>query len=252
MLDVQNYLPLRSRGFMPLGGAVKAPLRGQKNIMNHTNEKILQRTQDLIHKGENVKTQQYVEPFRDEHIPHIKHGPFQEWRTSALSLIESITESDSVYRRNFEGKVKTACEEDVDNGVGVLGALKNDIEGGYLTRYRTLVAAEVFNDFLEMAEYLLESDYKDPTASLIGAVLEDGLRQMCGGNSIKVKKNDDISCLNQKLAGKEIYNKNMRKQIEAWKGIRDSADHGRFTEYKEQDVQDMLKGVKRFLGENLK
>jgi hypothetical protein len=216
------------------------------------NEELIKRIQVLIEKGENVKTQQYFETLRHKPIPHIKHDPFQEWRTNALSLIESITETDSVYKRNFEGEVKTPCKEDVDKGIGILKALKNDIEQGYLTKYRILVVAEVFDDFLEMADYLLENDYKDPAASLIGAVLEDGLRQMCGRNNIQVKKGDDISCLNQKLGSKGLYTHIIQKQIQAWKGIRDSADHGKFDEYKKEDVQDMLKGVKRFLGENLK
>lgn len=220
--------------------------------MNHTNEKILKRIQDLIEKGESVKTQQDVETLRDEHIYHVKHAPFEEWRTNALSFIESITEADSVYKRNFEGKVKTPEMDEVDSGIGILGALKNDLEQGHLTRFRTLVVAEVFSDFLEMAEYLLESDYKDPAASLTGAVLEDGLRKMCGKRNIPVKKVDDISSLNHKLADKKAFGRNAQKQVQAWKGIRDSADHARFDEYKKEDVEDMLKGVRRFLGENLK
>jgi hypothetical protein len=256
----------RSRGFMPLCGAVKAPLRGQKNIMNHTNEKILQRIQDLIQKGESIKTQRWVQrppssfpnfkshssTPRGEYRPYVESAAFEEWRTNALSLIESLCESGSVYRTNFEAKVETSHTSDVDKGIGILRALKNDIDRGYLTRYRTLVAAEVFDDFLEIAEYLLEGGYKDPAASLIGAVLEDGLRQMCRKNNIEVKKSDDISCLNKKLADKQIYNRITQKKIQAWKAIRDSADHGKFDEYKEQDIQDMLEGVKRFLGENLK
>ncbi len=236
--------------------------------MNETSEKTLKRIEDLIRKGEAIKTQRWVEKPpprfpnpklhstapRGEYRPYIEPSAFEEWRTNALSLIESLSETDSVYRTNFEAKVKAPHTSDVDKGIGILRALKNDIEQGYLTKYRFKVAAEVFDDLLGMAEHLLELEnaYKDLTAFLVGVVLEDGLRQLCGKNNIQVKKGDDISCLNQKLAGKEIYNKITQKNIQTWKAIRDSADHGKFDEYNKEDVQDMLKGVKRFLGENLK
>jgi hypothetical protein len=236
------------------------------------NEELIKRIQVLIEKGENIKTQRYVErprPWfsgipsrsglrsntsRGDFVPYVEPGAFEEWRTNALSLIEGITDPESIYQRNFQEEVNEPHVTDVDKGVGILRALKNDIEQGYLTKYRFKVVAEVFDNLLEMAEHLLELEntYKDLTAFLVGVVLEDGLRQLCGKNNIQIKKDDDISCLNQKLAGKEIYNKITQKNIQAWKAIRDSADHGKFDEYKKEDVQDMLKWVKRFLGENLK
>jgi len=234
------------------------------------NEELIKRIQVLIEKCENIKTQRYVErprpsfpriPSRSglqsntprgNFVPYVEPGAFEEWRTNALSLIEALTDPESVYKRNFEKEVTGEDVSCVDRGIGILRALKNDIEQGYLTKYRVLVVAEVFDDFLEIAEYLLGSGYKDPAASLIGAVLEDGLRQLCKKNNIAVKKNDDISCLNQKLGSKEVYTQIIQKQIQAWKGIRDSADHGKFNEYKKEDVEDMLKGVRRFLGETLK
>jgi hypothetical protein len=229
------------------------------------NEELIKRIQALIEKGESIKTQRYFEepilsfnpkihssPVTGRHEPYVEPASFGEWKTSALSLIEALTDSESVYKRNFEQEVIGEDVNCVDRGIGILRALKTDIEQGYLTKYRILVVAEVFDDFLEMAEYLLETDYKDPAASLLCAVLEDGLRQMCRNNNIEVKKSDDISCLNQKLGSKGIYTTIIQKQIQAWKGIRDSADHGKFGDYKKEEVQDMLRGVKRFLGENLK
>ena len=93
--------------------------------------------------------------------------------------------------------------------------------------------------------------YKDPAASLIGAVLEDGLRKIADKNGIQVKNGDDIGSLNTKLADKGVYNHLVRKQIQAWKGIRDSADHGKFEDYNKDDAKAMLEGVNRFLTENL-
>ena len=38
--------------------------------------------------------------------------------------------------------------------------------------------AELFADFLEMADYLLSEGYKDPAAVLGGSMLEEHLRQL--------------------------------------------------------------------------
>ena len=199
--------------------------------MEKRKSEILKRIQILVEIGHSIKTQRYVkkppsfsQAVRSmqgmkhtssdafEVMPHVENGPFEEWRTNALSLIESVTQPESLYMRNFEEKVKTADVNDVDRGLGILRALKNDIEQGYLTKFQTLVVAEVFEDFLEMATYLLEHEHKDLAAFLIGAVLEDCLRKMCRNNNIEVKNGDDISSLNQKLGNKSIYTRTIQKQ----------------------------------------
>ena len=41
-------------------------------------------------------------------------------------------------------------------GIGILKALKEDLELGFLTRIKDLVLAEVFTDFLDIASHLLD------------------------------------------------------------------------------------------------
>ena len=136
--------------------------------------------------------------------------------------------------------------------MAILRAAEEDIEGGYLQKVETLVSAEVFSDFLEMAKHLLDNGYKDPAASLIGAVLEDGLRRICSNNNITVKSDDNISSLNQKLAQNHVYNPLQQRQIQVWNKLRDYADHGHFDEYKSENVKNMLEGVRNFLLNYLK
>ena len=98
-----------------------------------------------------------------------------------------------------------------------------------------------------MAEYLLEEGYKDPAASLIGAVLENGLRKICTNRGITVKSTEKISTLNQKLANGNVYNRLTQRKLEVWNTVRNNADHGYFAQYTAQDVKDMHKGVREFL-----
>jgi regulator of sigma D len=81
----------------------------------------------------------------------------------------------------------------------------------------------------------------------MGAVLENGLRRICGNNNLTVKSDDNISALNQKLADKEVYNRLQQREIEAWNKLRDYADHGHFDEYDAEKVRKMLEGVRSFL-----
>ncbi|MGI8996488.1 MAG: HEPN domain-containing protein [Pyrinomonadaceae bacterium] len=137
------------------------------------------------------------------------------------------------------------------SGRGILRAVREDIEGGYLKRIEALVSADIFTDFLEMAEHLLEKGYKDPAASLVGAVLEDGLRKICAKISVTVKSQEDISSLNKKLADAQVYNRLMQKKVQVWNDIRNNADHAKFSEYSKDDVKEMLKGVTDFLAQYL-
>lgn len=212
-------------------------------------QRIVDRLNSLISMGERVLAtrhprSKYVGLWVDDDV-------FRQWRTSCLAFLNALP-SEYIYCREFEACCKSTYEDDVEQGVAVLRAAKEDVEGGYLQKVETLVSAGVFSDFLEMAEHLLDNDYKHPAASLTGAVLEDGLRRICGNNNITVKSDDNISSLNQKLAQNHIYNPLQQGQIQVWNKLRDYADHGNFDQYEQDDVEDMLKGVRKFLSEYLK
>jgi len=217
--------------------------------MKTIQEKLLERINQLLEKAERVKATHKPSP---SGIPtFLDSGLFFEWKSNVGNLIILIAGKDSVYYQNFIARVKSEFLAHVDVGIGILRALKEDIEQGYLTNIKNLVVAEMFTDFLDMAEHLLENGYKDPAASLTGAVLENGLRKIAEKNNISVKHDDNISSLNQKLGDKGVYNRLVQKQIQAWEAIRNSADHGKFNDYKSDDVKLMLEGVKKFLIEYL-
>ncbi|HOX96437.1 MAG TPA: hypothetical protein PLI45_03610 [Candidatus Woesebacteria bacterium] len=220
--------------------------------MNSVTQKLIERTEQLLQKAQGVAATRFNRSSDRVVAPdRVNSASFHEWKNNSENFISMVCNENSSYYKNFVEEVKNAFPSDVDHGIGILKALKEDLELGYLTRVRDLVSAEIFTNFISMAQYLLDNSYKDSAASLTGAVLENGLRQMAQKHSVEVKTGDDIGSLNTKLADKEIYNRLMQKQIQAWKAIRDSADHGKFDEYKAEDVKSMLEGVQRFLAENL-
>ncbi len=85
---------------------------------------------------------------------------------------------------------------EVKRGMGILEAAAEDIEDGHLARIEDLIASDVFTNFLEQPEHLIEAGYKDPAAMLAGAVLEDGLRRILVKAGHAVKPRDDLTALN--------------------------------------------------------
>src|SRR5208337_5589852 len=113
-------------------------------------------------------------------------------------------------------------------------------------------SGEIFSDLLVQAEVLLDHDYKDAAAVIIRAVLEDGLRKLCEAHKVEVGKRDTIQQLNEKLYKESAYSALQLKEIIAKAEIGNCAAHGRFDEYKKEDVAAFLEFVLRFLSQYLK
>jgi hypothetical protein len=138
--------------------------------------------------------------------------------------------------------------------IGVIRALRADYKAGALTPVQELIRAEVFDDFLEMSEHLLDQGYKDPAAVVIGSVLEQHLRKLCDRERIptqhngKPKKADQ---LNSELAAKNVYEKLDQKSVTAWLDLRNDAAHGHYDKYGAEQVKLLLLGVRDFINRTL-
>jgi len=214
-------------------------------------EKIKDRLNQLIKIGEEVLSTKHPPPPNVIAGDYVNDDPFYQWKAGSLSFLKSVFGDDSTHFQGFQHDCKYPSYSNAFKGQSILKAAKEDIEGGYLKKLETLVSADIFTDFLEMAGHLAEQGYKDPAASLIGAVLEDGLRNIAKNNDITLKSKEDIGSLNQKLADAQIYNRLTQKRIQVWSDIRNNADHGKFSEYTTDLVKEMLNGVRDFLEEYL-
>ena len=166
-------------------------------------------------------------------------------------LIWDIVGGQSIYFEKVKAIQDSSYREHFFAIWNILVELEKDLRLDLLGDTEDLVRAEVFTDFLEMAQHLLETGYKDPAAVLVSTVLENGLRRIAEKHNIAVKDKDDISSLNTKLGDARAYNKLDRSQIQTWKKLRDSATHGKYKEYTKPKVEAMLEGVRRFLAEHL-
>lgn len=172
-------------------------------------------------------------------------GYFVGWRAQAIRTLHALVGENDIYATEFEKHVTHANGPYA--GLEILGRLKSEIENGYLRKTANIISAEVFGDFLEMAQHLLDEGYKDPAASLTGAVLEDGLRRIARNNNITVTERDHLSSLRDRCFSKKLFNNLVRDQITTWTTLRNFADHGKFTEYTAQQVGSMISDVGSFL-----
>ncbi len=217
-------------------------------------EKIIQRIDDLIHKGNQALSTSYTpQGITSLSGPYVDEQAMANFRTSSLNFLSQIAGENSDSYKEFKERCSTDYAYQVKKGLGILEAFKDDIETGYLQKFEDIVAADIFSDFIEMADHLLDNKYHHPAASLLGAVLEDSLRKICKKNDIHIRKESrsSLSKLNKLLCDKKIYNKITFKQIDACTAIRNQADHGRFKEIKLGDVKKMSEDVQRFLSEYL-
>ena len=156
--------------------------------MSATDAALLARVDALLAKGQAVAATEHS----SGSVRMVEWGVYQEWRTQSLSALVAVVGANHAYPAEFARIINSNSPVTVTGGMGILRALREDIANGYLRRLEALVSADVFTDFLDMAQHLLDTDYKDPAASLTGAVLEDGLRRIA-----TAKGNYGDSALNQ-------------------------------------------------------
>jgi hypothetical protein len=216
-------------------------------------ERILEQFNRLLSEGQQILSQSGWDGKKYQRHP--SDIDYQRFRTEALNIVKRACGEDS----DHYSELKRVCENEktcynsyyFKECYGVLQASKNDFEGGWLFDLKALVAAELLGDFIDQAEMLFQQGYIHPAASLTGAVLEDTLRKLCVTKKIEIPEKTKIDRLNADLARAAVYDKLVQKRITALADIRNNSDHGHFDKYTAEDVEDMIKWVKRFSADYL-
>ena len=185
-------------------------------------------------------------------IEDIDRNDLLEWRVKARNLLSKACGIDSEHYKEFLANENASSYQrhfqTLESLRAVFLAAKEDFEGGYLQSTRTLVQAEVFDSELEQARELLKNGYYSAAAVIAGVVLETTLRELCDRKDIAHGKLDRM---NADLAKEGVYSKLVQKRNTALADIRNSAAHGKPTEFSESDVGDMIRDIERFAAEHL-
>jgi hypothetical protein len=132
------------------------------------------------------------------------------------------------------------------------------LKNGHLQSLVALVHAATFADFLEMAQHLHDTGYKDAAAVIAGSALEAHLRGLCANAGIATEsqklagtltpKKADL--LNSELCAANVYSKLDQKNITAWLDLRNKAAHGKYAEYQAEQVALQIAAVRDFIQRN--
>lgn len=171
---------------------------------------------------------------------------------SVRAAIARFSPPGSAYLMSYQEISNIDCSDDYRLSclMGIVDALRHDYSAGALAPIQELIRAEVFDDFLEMADHLLELGYKDPAAVLTGGVLEQQLRKLSSRAGIPTEKDGKpkkVDALNSELAAKGVYGKLDQKNVTSWLDLRNKAAHAEYTAYTPEQVRLTLLGVRDFL-----
>jgi hypothetical protein len=216
------------------------------------NQKILIRFNELEKEIEKVLASKYVSHGQfSSGAEYIDNNMLLEWNSKVKNLISLCSGQDSLYFKDFVEAASRNSSfltnlEIFNDMVAIFNALKNDYENGYLTSFRTLVTAEVFDNELDQAQELLDNKYHVAAAVIAGTVLETSLRELCDNQSPKISYGK-LDKMNADLKKAGVYNQLQSKRITALADIRNSAAHGKVSEFTHDDVQSMIKDIESFL-----
>lgn len=189
------------------------------------------------------------EAFRNANSSEIAHRT-----TRAMALLERFAPSSRYLRAANE-----PFEKGWDSGeaatftavAAALAAFRSDLQAGYLKSLEELIRADLFADFLDMATELQSKGFIDPAAVIAGSVLEEHLRKLAEANGIAVTNPSGehlkAGALNAALTKGGSYNKLVEKSVTAWLGLRNSAAHGKYSDYDDSQVAALIRDVRDFL-----
>jgi hypothetical protein len=186
---------------------------------------------------------------------HVDSAAKEALRVAVLSFASQVFGPEHTYTKELSRVSKESYRQSIREVQAILHSAREELAGGWFANLRQLVSAEIFTDFLEMSEYLINEGYIHPAAVMIGSVLEEHLRQLCtaagiaveqvaADGSVKPKKAD---ALNTELAKAGKYSKLDQKNVLAWLDLRNKAAHGKYSEYTAEQVKNLLSGVAEFV-----
>jgi hypothetical protein len=176
-----------------------------------------------------------------------------------LSRLRAVVERASVFASSYARDLNRIDATGWKGGEGlamyrgVAQSLLDDMEAGYTRSIQEIIHDEVFSDYFEMAEHLLESGYKDAAAVIAGSTLEGHLRNLCRRYGVAVDRPTETGtaakkadALNAELSSAGAYGKLDQKNVTAWLDLRNKAAHGHYADYTKEQVTLLVSSVRDF------
>jgi len=129
----------------------------------------------------------------------------------------------------------------------ILESTKRRFESSLLDIKR-LVQADLFDSELDSAKELFKNGFLRAAGNVAGVVIEKHLRQVCQDHNIKItKKHPTINDYNELLRTNSVIEIPVWRSIQHLGDLRNICDHDRKREPREEEVQDLIDGVKKIM-----
>lgn len=214
-------------------------------------EKFSVRFDELAAEAQSLLSSKYYRPSQYDNGLFVDPNLLISWKVKVKNLLEKSCGKNSEHYKEF---VKIESSLHISNYdlfmamKAVFDAAAEDFKGGYCNSVKNIVQAEVFSNELDQALELLDAGYLAAAAVIAGVVLETHLRSLCVDSQIPTGKLDRM---NADLAKNGKYNLLVQKRITALAHIRNDAAHGKYENFKRNDVADMIAYIEFFIGEKL-
>jgi hypothetical protein len=186
-----------------------------------------------------------------------------EWGTKCASLLSlTMPRQHPRFADVKEFGIVRGCLANPPSQVGLLRAVKDDFDRGFLDDLAEAIEAEIASDYMGQAERLLTNGQNGkhdhvPAAVLAGAVLENALRTLCSRQSPAVPTAKEsgqpltLDPLIEALKKAGVIKQTESAQLKSWAHIRNKAAHGEFDQFYREQVESMIVGVRDFLARHL-
>lgn len=217
-------------------------------------QKILQRYEQLLNDSASIKAmaKKAYSEYSGSYDTLGDEGDalYLEWKVKVKNLLLLSCGEKSIHYRDFLDAEETQSFDTntriISRLIPILKAAYDDFKNGFLTSFKQIVQADVFDSELEQARSLLNSGYKNSAAVIAGVVLETAIKELCLNNEIELEKKK-LTRLNEDLAKAGVYNPLQQKLITAMADIRNNAAHGNYDQFTEENVHRMIEDIERFL-----
>jgi hypothetical protein len=181
-----------------------------------------------------------------------------QWITSCLNLLDKLSISSNRFVKEFERWVTPSPSGDRDLNIGAaLGVLKSariEYSLGLAVEYHLSVSAAVFDGILDEANYPLSKGYERAAAVLIGAAVEEGLKNRARAMGLEVGPKDTLTPVIAKLKAPDVQvlTEFEAKRLESIARMRNDAAHGGDFNYQPEQVSQALNEVRATLEQLLR
>ncbi|MGA2410704.1 MAG: hypothetical protein ABSG46_10000 [Candidatus Binataceae bacterium] len=202
----------------------------------------------LLEQADDLVRTRYHSESRQEFVDA---GAFREWRIGCLVFLREALGSDSAYAREYEFSCDSPYLSAAVRGRAILRAVREYIAFGRVARVEELVAAEIFNDLIAIAQRMFDRGHCAAAAVSAGAVVEDVMRRSARNRKIPFREDlDDAAAINRKLWQGGAYPVAVSRRVDGWIKL---ARAGEAAEDAcgAESVAAMLKGVRDFVSDYL-